>query len=384
MNYISYQCSVCRRKKDLPEDSERALLNHCIITKGCLGRLFAIGQSSTPTTTPPVVGLEDWYPRGTEFVSQPVTSAEMINVSTSANGALTLALRLTLAERNALGTSIVATVAARRVDNISFTQFNYRVVAGTTVVAGADQLGVTMRFDQPAIDEDRVYVRVNGVARFVDVDYLLTPNTVTFLAPLSAGDQVSVSVFNQQNTTTHTIIFQRNDAYAGIDTTAWGNVEYAEDGTFDGTNDARARLVLWTADEGQFAPLAANARLRLLSIGSLTPTQLSADAFLLLAAPPYGAPDRNLTFLVSCGALNEQFMLQVNSTVSGKQLQVERGALVEVFPPLQLLFEPQPVSSAFGPSYLDPSKEFSTAMASSQIIADSANAPLQGRVIGPT
>ena len=385
MNYISYQCSVCRRKKDLPEDSHRALLNHCTITKGCLGRLFAVGESSTLTSTPPVAGLEDWYARGTEFITRPVTTAQTVDLSTSTNGALTLALFLTDAERTSIGTSIVATFAARRVDNISFTQFNYRINAdGVTVVSGADQTGVTMRFDQLAIDEDRVYVRVNGVTKFITADYTLTPNTVTFLTPLNTGDQVSVSVFSQQNTTTHTVIFTRNDAYTGIDVTAWKNVEYLEHGTFDGTDDSRARYVLWTADEQQFAALGISNRLRLLSLGNLTTSQLAAQGFFMLSKAPHGAPDRQLTFTVSCGALNEQFLLQVSSTEAGKMLLADGAALREFFPPLQLLFQPQPTGSTFGASYLDPTAEFSTTAASSVIVTDTAQTQLSGRVIGPT
>lgn len=384
MNYISYQCSVCRRKKDLPEDSQRALLNHCTITKGCSGRLFAVGESSTLTTTPPVAGLQDWYARGTEFVTRPVSSTETIDLSTSANGALTLALFLTEAERTSIGTSITATFAARRVDNISFTQFNYRInTAGQTVVSGADQTGVTMRFDQPAIDEDRVYVRVNGVTKFITTDYTLTPNTVTFLTGLAVGDQVSVSVFSQQNVTTHTVIFTRNDAYTGIDVTAWKNVEYAEAGVFDGTDDARARYVLWTADEQQFTALGVSNRLRLLSMGALTTPQLAAKGFFMLAKSPYGPPDRQLSFTVSCGALNEQFLLQVSSTETGKMLLADQAALREFFPPFQLLFEPQPLASTFGISYLDPTAEFSTAAASSAIVTDTTQTSLTGRVIGP-
>lgn len=385
MNYVTYQCSVCRRTKGLPEDSQRPLLNQCIITKGCLGRLFAVGESSIAVNPAPVAGLDDWYARGTEFVTRPATTTETIDLSTSNDGALTLGLYLTLAERNALGDEVEVTFAARRINNIAFSQFNYRInAAGVTVISGADQTGVTLRFDQDAIDENRVYVRVNGVTKFITTDYTLTPNTVTFLTALTIGDQVSVSVFDQQNTTTHTVIFKQNNAYVGIDVTAWKNVDYAEAGTFDGTDDARRRLVLWTADEQQFTALNVSSRLRVLEIESLTEAQFATRAFFLLAKSPYGATDRNLNFGISCGALNEQFLLSVSRTDTSKILLADASALHEFFPPLQLLYTAQPSGSGFGSSYADTTAEFSTAAASSEIVQDSEQTVRTGRVIGPT
>lgn len=384
MNYITYQCSVCRRKRDLPEDSQRALLNHCTITKGCLGRLFAVGESSTLTPTPPVAGLEDWYARGTEFVMRPTTTTEMVDMSTSADGALTLALYLTDAERTSIGNTITATVVTRRIDNIQYTQFNYRVnVDGATVISGPDQTGVTMRFDYDAINEDRVLVRVNGVTKYLPADYTLTPNTVTFATGLEVGDQVSVSVFSQQNTVTHSIVFTRNDAYAGITETAWKNVEYAELGTFVGTNDARARFVLWTADRQQLVPLSLSSRVRILSVGTLTAAQLAEKGYFLLSKSPHGTTDRQLSHAIGAGKLNEQFLIQVTSNSAGKILVVESSALVDFFPPLQLLFQPLPAGSTWGPSYLDPTAEFSETPSSSAIVSDVDQYTAVGRVIGP-
>jgi hypothetical protein len=52
-SYVTYQCSVCRRVKDSLKDDTRAAPNQCTITKGCSGRLFKIGESSTASTIAP-------------------------------------------------------------------------------------------------------------------------------------------------------------------------------------------------------------------------------------------------------------------------------------------------------------------------------------------
>jgi len=67
-----YQCDVCKRYVRVPVDIEFIdIIQRCIITENCLGKLHVIENvgviNSTPVITPEVPGLKDWFQRKVLF-----------------------------------------------------------------------------------------------------------------------------------------------------------------------------------------------------------------------------------------------------------------------------------------------------------------------------
>lgn len=86
------------------------------------------------------------------------------------------------------------------------TSYIYTTTAGQTVISGSDDNGNTLNFTS-----NNVFVNVNGVMVVEALDYTLTPtSTITMLTALSAGDQVSVTVFAPASSDNLTDIFDSN------------------------------------------------------------------------------------------------------------------------------------------------------------------------------
>ena len=83
------------------------------------------------------------------------------------------------------------------------TSYLYTATAGQLVFAGPDDNGNTLDFTS-----NNVFVNINGVMIVETLDYTLTPsNTVTTVTGLSAGDQLSVTVFAPASSENLTSIF---------------------------------------------------------------------------------------------------------------------------------------------------------------------------------
>ena len=83
------------------------------------------------------------------------------------------------------------------------TSYLYTATAGQLVFAGPDDNGNTLDFTS-----NNVFVNINGVMIVETLDYTLTPsNTVTMVTGLSAGDQLSVTVFAPASSENLTSIF---------------------------------------------------------------------------------------------------------------------------------------------------------------------------------
>lgn len=68
-----YQCTVCNRKTRVPTNQKGLdVLYHCTITAGCKGKLNRVTLMkdiiTTPTLTPAVAGLQDWFQRKSLYV----------------------------------------------------------------------------------------------------------------------------------------------------------------------------------------------------------------------------------------------------------------------------------------------------------------------------
>tara|TARA_R110002074_G_scaffold190639_2_gene356577 strand:+ start:448 stop:1587 length:1140 start_codon:yes stop_codon:yes gene_type:complete len=83
------------------------------------------------------------------------------------------------------------------------TSYIYTATANQTVFSGSDDNNNTLTFTS-----NNVFVNVNGVMIVETLDYTLTPsNTVTMVTGLSAGDQLSVTVFAPASSENLTSIF---------------------------------------------------------------------------------------------------------------------------------------------------------------------------------
>jgi hypothetical protein len=343
-SYITYQCSICRRKKDVLRDDVRAFANHCIITKGCEGRLFKVGEKSIPDIVSTVSGLTDWYPRGqTPSIKAEVVAPSPIRLSCSSTGVVTLAIYQSDVDA-AANQVLKMKLTQRRVEDISSVQYLFRPITSVTVVSGKDSTGKNMRFDQTAIDEGRVFVRVNGIPRFqgAEADELvLTPNTITFNTAIDALSTVSVSVSQEKNTVERVLSFNLNASNAvSTNSGSWGNVRWVRE--YDVTTKQLKPLKWWIYSCPLITTIAASSTLRLDGIykeDETTPVLLDTNldkARFLLAASPYENTDRYINFMIPATEMHADFMLSA-SKESVLELFADASAFTEVYPPLQLI-----------------------------------------------
>ncbi len=357
--YVSYQCSICRRTKDLVKDNLRAIPNQCTITKGCSGSLYKIGETTNSTPVLPVPGLTNWYPRGESITPRAEAPAEeKVSLSCSETGVLTLALLLTDAEA-AANTSIKLVATQQLSADVPFTEYVYSLVASTQIVQGKDSLGKNLRFDQDAIDNDQIQVLVNGVARVQGddpQDYVATPNTITFNTALDSGTIVSVSVFGTAPTIQQTLTFISNNTFIATDSSgSWGNIRWVDEYDPD-TGELRSggNQKWWLYSCTSITGLSASSLLRVSQIKNnaesvvLIPGTIGEfdSARFLLAAPPHDSTDRYLNFYVDLNVLSEGYILSTEIT-SVTELLASVGALVNIYPPFQLIFAEDPNDSSY-------------------------------------
>ena len=326
--YTTYQCSICRRKKDIIKDDKRAIPNLCVITKGCLGRLFPIGETNSATATAQVAGLTDWYPRGTTFSADSVeieVEKPPVKLSTASTASITVAVYF--AGGVAPPAALTATLTQRKIEDISFQQYIFNVSVATSVFSGRDSTGSNLRFDTTAIYQGRVFVLVNGVAKFNGEDLVLTPNTVTFNSPVPAGAVVNVGVYVERNTVQRTLNFSRNDAQTSFQG-AWYNIRHI---TFPPSN---SKWVLYTCNEiGDFTT-SSRARLDKFESqpGGMIPLE---NVKFLLASEPYGFLDRTMNFIANADEFGQNFCITAKLE-SVNELYIESQFIKEIYPPIHL------------------------------------------------
>lgn len=367
--YNIYTCTVCRRSKSILRDLIYAIPNSCTITKGCTGHLLVTGESTLPFATPAVAGITDWYPRGT-LVNTAVAevSSSPVLLSTSSTGIVSLAVKMTdaIAATNA---TLTMNFSQRRVDDIPYTQYLFTLLIETQLLNGKDSSNKILRFNQAAIDEGRVIIRVNGVLQIVGVDYTLQPDKITFTGKIKTDGtigypigSVDISVYTAQSTILRTLTFTANSSTAvTINAGSWGNVKWTSD------NDGNKWHVYSCAG---VSALPASARLQLTSLHG---TVEFTDAVFLLASDPYDHVDRYLEFGIPIFMLKDSFNLSVvYGTVN--QLFADKSAFTELFPPFILQHAPVLADSSF----------LSTDTFSSTVAADATTARFSGtKILGP-
>ena len=316
MTYVTYKCTVCRREKSEVRDVERATPNQCIITKGCLGRLIPVGETTVPIDTTPLAGVENWYPRGTSKTQEVETATPLSFVmTTSAASALTLAVKS--ADESSLPEQLNLKISQKRVSQVNFQQFKFKALQGATVISGKDVNGKNLRIDQSSIDGRLVIVKVNGVVTFPG----MTINSLTFLTPLSAGAVVDVLILSDSLSEAKTITLTRNKILVpSLGRGAWSNIDFIDKLENDGS---KSRWYLYSVD----------------SLGDLTSGKIRIDrndvsenVVFLLASSPFQSTDRYLNFQIPKANVSSDFMI---SHESGK-LIAPFEVIEEIFPPIEI------------------------------------------------
>lgn len=380
--YVAYQCSVCRRIKDVLQDNVRAAPNLCTITKGCLGNLFPIGTTSILTPTSPVDGLTNWYPRGENQTALPLQQKEqLIPLSNSSGNLITLALYLDDAVV-AANPEITLNFSEQLSQNVAYQQFTFATVASTAVITGQDSTGKNLLFSSSAITNNLVFVLVNGVARFPGTgaqDIVLSPNNVTFNTPLVGKNVVGIQVFSAATVIAKTLTFAANTSPTIFEKAgAWNNIRWVREYDINGNLKSKR---WWLYSCLTVNELPSGARLILNDISGSNGQVLIANADLnlaifLISAPPNDNPDRLLNFFIDCSVLAESYLLLSNFTTS-IQLLVDGSSLTELYPPF-LLVETTPTTSS---SYI----VADTFPTSDGIASTTVITPITGsKILGPT
>lgn len=353
--YSIMQCSVCRRTKDVLQDNIHAAPNQCTITKGCSGFLFPTGETTNNTPTPLVDGLTDWYPRGQKPVQPPAAPVEqMIDMSTSSAGSLTLALSISDVEANA-NLSVVALFEQQLSTTIPYSLYIFSVTpatpsdASTTTISGKDSTGKNLRFTSEDANTGLVVVLINGIASFngfaPDGWHPGAANQIITNSRVAIGSVVTVSVYNKPPTVQVPLVFTLNSATA-LDSNlgSWGNVRWVQGYEAATGNIETNKWWLYTCTTTN--AFVSSARLRLIAIYTdanlnvpILPTQLHASDYsgirFLLAGPPYDNADRYLNFFIDGNLVAGNYaFLTVTSKIT--ELFADSSTMNEVYPPFQL------------------------------------------------
>jgi len=339
--YVTYQCNLCRRKKDILQDNLRAIPTNCTITKGCLGSLSILGQTNTPKTTVADSQLTDWYPRGTVKTITELTSINVIPLSSSSTGVLTLAIK---AAQSVISShpSVVVKFIQRRVDDISYTLYQFSTTEVSNIVSGRDSNNKILRFNAQAIIDGRISVRVNGVLKEVGIDFTLTPDIITFTSPFVAGTSVEISVYTAKDTVSRELVFTSNTSSSiNVNSGAWGNIRWVLD-----SNDEK----WWIYSSEDAISLPTSTRFKLDGVFDSTgTTEIVSDysnVNFLLSANPYTNTDRYQNLFVNGVDIKEDFYL---STVQSEknELCIDENMIHEIFPPFSIIKSKVLANSSF-------------------------------------
>lgn len=340
--YVVYQCSICRRKKNIPRDDVRAMPNTCTITKGCRGNLFSISQTTERKLTQSVPGLTDWYPRGTSpLLPAAAETVSQVSMVTSPSSILSLAVNFGVVHEES---TIIAKFIQQRPDDIPFQQFTFRLGTASSQISpllangliGKDINGKNLRFDQAAIDEDRVKVRVNGIVVSAGTgthEFSIVPNKILFNSSLSIGTVVDVSVYSEVDFVEKNITFTRNTAVSAVTSaSAWGNIA-----SFELQRVGNAIPDIFTVYSSSTIGELLTSKMKLVGFYKENGIDvIGAPALFLLSSPPYQNVDRYFNFCVSTAKISESFLIDIVRQGEFDFL-VDYSAVEELYPPIELI-----------------------------------------------
>jgi hypothetical protein len=327
-----------------------------------------IGETSTAEVTPPVAGLTDWYPRGVSNVVVPADIAtQPFSLSTSSTGIVTVAI-MAAQSWVAANQQVVLRLIQRRTDDVTYQQYQYTLTAASNTVSGKDTNGKILKFSQAAIDEGRVFVRVNGVDS-IPADFASwVPNIVTFSNILPIGTAVEVTVYSQKATIARDLLFTANqDATITANSGSWGNVNWAED-------NFGAKWFVYSCSTVSSLPNSAKFKVDGI-YDALGTTLVSSPAVFLLASSPFENVDRYMNYNVDISLLKADFNLSTSENTF-MELNADANFVREIFPPLKLIQNAVLSNSSFITA--------DTYATSSAIVSDTSATRLSGvKIIGP-
>jgi hypothetical protein len=314
--------------------------------------MFIIGSKDIQDAVTPVAGLTDWYPRGQKIVVTPIPVAnETISLACNNSGAITIAIKMSVAEANA-NSILKMKLIQTRVENVSSQTFLYKIITSTVLITGKDSTGKILRFNQLAIDEGRVFVRVDGVLRNMgasSTEYSLTPNSINFNTALNIGSIVDVAVYSEKGTIDRVLTFTQHDANIDNNYGAWGNIRYLEEYN-SSMNLSIDKWWIYTCSEINSINYSSSIRLDgIFEIDETTPFRID-DALnsvrFLISAPAHENTDRYLNFYIDCIDLHNEFLItSVFENIN--TLYADGKSLRELFPTFQIIDNLVPSLSAY-------------------------------------
>lgn len=325
--FATYRCTKCRRTKDILVDNVHALLSHCTITKGCSGTLQKIGEVESFTADLNVVDLSlvDWFPRGQEFTAVPVqTPTPMFGLGCSSNGVLCIA------SPNISAEEIVVEFERKTTFGISSQTFVKTIQTSTNTISGRDDQNRIIRFDQAAIDQNRIQVSLNGAQI---TDFGVTTNSITFGQQLESNTVVAITVFGEVPVEKISVTFTRNDSSSvAPPISAWSPIT-----EFD--------RVSYSFPQGQSWAVFSAPNFSVSSTSELRISSAVTNEIFLLARSPYASVDRHTSAYVKLSDLTgTDFPLQKGSGLNAELLYPENLISSDAVP-FRILFTPSPQQS---------------------------------------
>lgn len=355
-NYITFQCTVCRKTKNSEKDILRVVPNVCTITQGCNGRLIVISEKSKADALNPSSKLAGSF---NDVLDNPIPVEKIneTNISTSEFGTVTAAVRFTGTPPN----SFYLKILQRKIDDVQYQQYVFKTTQSTTKIpetnSSKDISGRFLRFDSTAISENRVTVLLNGVVKEIGPDaneVSLEPNKVNFNTSIPSGSVVSVIVYAEQQTTVNTLEFIRNDVKSNTDLSfgSWANIKRID------FSDSGASGNWYVYSCVLLSNLVRNTAIRIDSVVDDTGlviknTNQLNDVRLLLASSPFSRVDRYYNFVIKADDLSSAYQLTTSQT-NLLQLIVNSSFITEIYPPIEIKNKRQLAPGIFSSDYIIP------------------------------
>jgi hypothetical protein len=188
--YISYQCTVCKRLKQLPNLTDRPDPLRCNITLKCRGMLKRVGSSYSlnSLTTPVIAGLEDYTPRTGPTLPIPaaVLPAQISMLTSNNFGSLTMSMLTATINGTAVTYSVQSTEGLGSLTSIGTLATAYRI--GHGYVSG-QEITVSNAYPSPYNGSFMITV--------TDADHFTYPLPVPFIivqaTPITSGSSINVA-----------------------------------------------------------------------------------------------------------------------------------------------------------------------------------------------
>jgi hypothetical protein len=300
----------------------------------------------------------------------------MISLANSASGTISIAVLLSDVEANS-NEIINLKLIQKRVENLSAQSYSYRTTDSSQIITGKDNAGRILRFNQAAIDEDRVFVKLNGVTKINGTDIVLTPNTVAFNLPIPLGSSVDIAVYAEKGTIEKVLKFNLNNSLLENNFGAWGNLRYVREINSDGILNVKKWWIYSCLQTNAINYTSGIKIDGLYQEDEITPLKIDSnltDVRFLLSSLANENTDRYLNFYINALELHNDFLM-TSIFENVNTLFANEIALVEMYPPFKLTSNTTNTGS-----YI----KADTFITSTSIQTDASNTLIQSKkIIGP-